>query len=317
MALERYPAAADSDSATAQTVELMCRYIRISAEDPVIQQAAAWLQQSFAQGSNAAALIAWAVFWFVKHHVTFCVDESPMFRLGEAGQQDLLISPDVLIRMDSPREDCDGFTMLCCALLKALGVPFVIVTIAASPEDPSRFSHVFPMALTPSPLALDASHGPGPGWMVPAEHTLRWQAWDENGQKIGLQRPGSDLHGWVPSSRGLGQDTTDTGGLDLSSLPLTDTGTGIPTDLSAAINPGISTPSISAPSLASSGSSFNWTSFLNNLTSNAASVAKTAEVASLYQQGYLAPQTQLTSLLPILLLGGLGLLAVAAIGGRH
>lgn len=312
MALERYPAAADSDSATAQTVDLMCRYIRISAEDPVIQQAAAWVQRSFAQGSTAPALMAWAVFWFVKHHVTFCVDEAPMLRLGEAGQQDLLISPDVLIRMDSPREDCDGFTMLCCALLKALGVPFVIVTIAASPDDPSRFSHVFPMALTPSPLALDASHGPGPGWMVPAEHTFRWQAWDENGKKTPLQRPGSELHGWTPASQGLGQDTTDIGGSDLSNLPLTDTGTGIPTDISAAINPG---GTISAP--ASSGSSFNWTSFLNNLTSNAASVAKTAEVASLYQQGYLAPQTQLTSLLPILLLGGLGLLAIAAIGGRH
>ena len=101
-------------------------------------------------------MLAWAAFWFAKHNVKFVVDEAPMFRLGETGQQDLLISPSVLIRMQKPEEDCDGFTMLVCALLRCMGVPFVIVTIAASPDDPSRWSHVFPMALTPQPIPLDA-----------------------------------------------------------------------------------------------------------------------------------------------------------------
>jgi hypothetical protein len=316
--LERFPASSDTNSATNQTLKLMCRYIKEAADDPVLKDAAGYVRNSYAGGRADPAMLAWGVFWFAKHNIKFVVDEAPLMRLERIvpgsgyAQQDLLIRPDVLIRMNPREGDCDDFTMMVCALLKCLGVPYSIITIACGADDPQRWSHVFPIALTPTPIAVDASHGRGPGWMVPAEQTYRWQAWDENGEPINLKRPGSQLHGWVRSSHGLGQDDT----VDLSSLPLESSGT---TDLStigaeqAAYDEGTLTAPTSTVSVPSSASSFNWTSFLNNLTGQAAGVAKTAELSSLYQQGALATSGVFQSLIPIVLVVVLGGLAISFI----
>lgn len=314
LTLERFPAPADTDSATRDTVALMCRYISESAADPYVQQCAAWVRDRYAAGSDAAS-IAWGVFWFVKHFCKFVIDESPMFRIEQRvpgmgyAQQDLLIAPNVLLRMEKPQGDCDDFTMLVCCLLKCLGVPFVIVTIAASAEDPERWSHVFAMALCPNPVPLDASHGVGPGWIVPAANTFRWQAWDEQANPVSIPRPrGRGLHGWVRT--GLGQDDS---GVTLS-FPST-TGTvsdqtvsfpeaPLPTPASVVATPVLTGADIlslpAAPSSTSTG--FNWTSFLNNLTSQAAGVAKVAEVSGATTNASLAASGVLQSLLPWLIL---------------
>lgn len=324
--LERFPAAEDSDTATSQTVQLMCRYIRESCEDPAVRAAASWAHEHFGGNSEDPAMKAWAVFWFVKHQVRFVVDEAPMFRLGEANQQDLLISPAVLIRMEDPAEDCDGFTMLGAALLKCLGVPFVIVTIAASPDDPSRWSHVFLMAmLKAGPLPLDASHGSGPGWMVPAAHTFRWQCWDENGKPVSVPRPRRhSLNGWMRpgSGYGLGQDD---GSTDITAGLPTDTGNYIPglLDTSIGPNPDIlasALPTGSTTTPAASTSTFNWTSFLNGLTADATSTAKSYITAqnqqALAQTGAYTASTILSTVVP-LAIAGLGIfLLVSVIGSK-
>ena len=241
--LERFPAAPDTDSVTNQTIKLMCRYIKEAAADPEVKAAADYTRAAYAGGSPDLAMLAWGVFWFAKHNLKFVVDEAPLMRLERIvpgsgwAQQDLLIRPDVLIRMNPREGDCDDFTMMVCALLKCLGVPFAIATIACGADDPQRWSHVFPIAITPKAIALDASHGSGPGWMVPAEHTYRWQAWDENGEPINLKRPGSQLHGWVRSNYGFGQT-------DLSSLPVDTIGTTF-TGLDPFANVDTSLPSVS------------------------------------------------------------------------
>ena len=53
-------------------------------------------------------------------------------------------------------------------------------------------------------IPIDASHGKFPGWEVPLEHILRYQAWDEIGEPIEGRAPAvrSQLNGYVP--RGLG-----------------------------------------------------------------------------------------------------------------
>lgn len=310
VALERFPAAQDLEEVTQQTINLMCRYVRESADDPAIQRAAEYAAQHYGCGSNDPAMLAWAAFWFAKHNVKFVVDEAPMFRLGEPNQQDLLISPSVLIRMRNAQEDCDGFTMLVCALLRALGVPFVIVTIAASPDDPARWSHVFAMALTPAPIPLDASHGPGPGWCVPASHTFRWQAWDADGNPVNvplLRKTG--LHGWVPSDYGLGQACVDSNGNPID-CPSSITETSVSTPASSTPDTGVSEtsyPIVLQSSSTPSSSSFNWTSFLNTLTNDAAGVAKVAETTSAATSASLALSGAFSSLLPII--------AVLVIGG--
>jgi len=310
--LERFPAAPDTDSVTNQTAKLMCRYIKEADSDPVLKDAAAYTRNAYAGGSADPAMLAWAVFWFANHNVKFVVDEAPLMRLERIvpgsgyAQQDLLIRPDVLIRMNPREGDCDDFTMLVCALLKCLRVPFAIVTIACGPDDPERWSHVFPIALTPTPIPIDASHGQGPGWMVPAEQTYRWQAWDENGEPMNLKRPGSALHGWVRSSHGLGQDDSgDTGaGIDLSSgLQYLETPAPPESDNSSFL--------VSGPPLPSASSGFNWTSFLNTLSTQAAGVAKTAEISGLYQQGALATSGVFQSLMPIILIVVIGGVAIS------
>lgn len=295
----------------------MCRYIKEAAEDPELKRAAEYARAAYAGGSADPNMLAWAVFWFCKHNIKFVVDEAPMMRLERIvpgsgyAQQDLLIRPDVLIRMNPREGDCDDFTMMACALLRALGVPYSIITIACGADDPSRWSHVFPMALCPAPLALDASHGRGPGWMVPAEQTYRWQAWDADGEAIGLKRPGSQLHGWVRSDYGLGGlgQCYDTSG---NEIDCSDTIAGVaptPTDTTPFLVSGPALPSTAT----STSSGFNWTSFLDTLATQAAGVAKTAEVSGLYQNAAASTTGIFQSMIPIVLIVVLGGLAISAL----
>lgn len=184
----RVPAASDSDTATAQTVRMMADYINKCVADPQVIAAADYAWKRFALGRPEPAMKCWGVFWWVKHCIRFRLDEATMFRIGEKDQQDLLMAPDVLLRMKDPAEDCDGFTMLEASMLQVLGIPVVIATVAVSPADPSRWSHVFPCAILPGQvLPLDASNGPGPGWMVPRERIFRWQAWDLSGKRVKVE----------------------------------------------------------------------------------------------------------------------------------
>jgi hypothetical protein len=205
---------ADTDGATAQTVRAMCRLIRRASSDPKLLQVAASLPSSAyaAMGCGGAQLAsadpqvtaALAVWHFVKNFVRFEHDESILLRLlNERDQMECLTDPSVMIREVSPSGDCDCFTMLVCALLSCLSVPWEIVTLACSWRDPWRWSHVFPAAFpvrdllmdrrgcqcrrctgsrpAPVALALDASHGKYPGWAVPSEDVTRWATWNRHG----------------------------------------------------------------------------------------------------------------------------------------
>lgn len=187
----------------------MCEYIRSGVSDPAVRAAAEYAWRHFAGGRTDPAMLAWAAFWYVKHCVKFRQDEATMFRIRQQGEFDLLISPGVLVRMQKPAEDCDGFTMLVSAICTILGVPVVIATVAVDPDDRRRWSHVFPCALLDGGrrvLPLDASHGVGPGWKVPDAQIFRYQAFDLDGRRVDV-RPTSGfrgLHGYVRRSRGMG-----------------------------------------------------------------------------------------------------------------
>jgi len=343
---EKTPAAADTNTATEQTVSKMCDYIAQSVPDPVVRL---WASRAFAfgQGRRDPMALCWGVYWLVKHAVKFARDEPRLFRMGEGDALDMLIAPAVLVRMAMPQEDCDGFTMLICALLENLGVPWCIVTVAADRSDPDRWSHVFPLALFPdgSNVAMDASHGRFPGWMVPQADIFRWQAWDKNGAPIDVKpNRAPALHGYVPRGRamhmrrGMGQDDTapisffggDTGGgISMPAVPE------VPIDLPAQLSPspidylpgGGAIPS-TPTTPTTPASSFNLSSFFNNLVSQAAGVAKIAELPAgsyistnpltgaqtIATGGGIASPLTSTSLLPILLIAGVGLVLVMALG---
>ena len=194
----------------------MCEYIHSGACDEAVRWWAECGILRYGLGNREPRAACWAMFWLVKHAIQFARDEPRLFQVGEPDALDMLIAPALLVRMDLPKEDCDGFTMLICALLLSLGIQSVIVTVAADPSDPSRWSHVFPMAVLPSGnmCTLDASRGSRPGWMVPREHIFRWQAWSLAGEPINVPIPARNqgLHGYVRRGlrmgmgrRGMGQ----------------------------------------------------------------------------------------------------------------
>jgi len=199
VAVARTKAADNTDGATRQTVEQMCKLIAESVQDERVQQCAAYAKKRFARGSSDPAAILWGVFWYIKHCVKFRSDEGTMLQVGETGSQDLLIAPAVLVRMDKPSEDCDGFTMLGAAMLTILGVPVYITTVAADLDDPRRWSHVFLCAnLNGRIVPLDTSHGKAPGWMVPRDRINRFQAWTLDGRPADVKIPNfQGLHGYI------------------------------------------------------------------------------------------------------------------------
>lgn len=227
---EAVEASDDNDTATKQTVEMMCKYVRAALTDPYIEYLARGACHLFSRDNSDPMSAAWAVFWFLKHRVKKTYDEATMFRLGVPNQQDLLTDPRVLLRTRDAAEDCDGFTMAAWALLRSIGVDVCMVTVACDPADRERWSHVFTMVKLPPAgetegvwFPLDCSHGPRPGWMVPRAHITRWQAWNLDGQPIEAKPPSrSTLHGYVYRGRGMGDICTDpsTGdAIDCGSLP--------------------------------------------------------------------------------------------------
>ena len=311
-------AAGDTDTSTLQTVRMMCDYIRDGVADPHVRAAARYAFDHFAGGSDRPAMLAWAVFWYMKHCVRFRQDEATMFRIGAANEFDLLIAPAVLVRMKDPAEDCDGFTMLASALATILGLPVFIATVAVSPSDPSRWSHVFPCALVDGRVTpLDASHGSGPGWMVPLDRIYRFQAWDLDANPVDVAPAKfQGLHGYVRTGMGdcdFEGDPTCIGGAPIDTTPIVTA----PIDTSGGGGG-------SAGGSGGSGSTFDLSNVLASLFGNAAAVAKVAETpvttyrlpngtivtgAAPLNQSLLSGSS-LTSILPVL---GIGLAAVLVI----
>lgn len=206
----------DSDVSTAQTIAKMVLLIRESCGDPLMQQVSMRAVQSFGPlapggdaGDRAARSVAWGVWWAVKHMMKFVQDSPAITKMfGPNDALELLISPAVMIRSRQMEGDCDDYTMMICAMLDCCGVPWEICTVAASIEDPSRYSHVYPRAALPdgTRIVLDASHGKYPGWEVPKSRQFRLQVWDENGNAISndARSQWDGLHGYENRRPGMG-----------------------------------------------------------------------------------------------------------------
>jgi hypothetical protein len=212
----------DPDTATVQTVQEMCRQINESANDPRVAAIAERAIQTFRGGPSGARLLwqgmqAHSCWWWCKWNLKF-VHHGDQFEawssdLGDPQtKQQLLIAPDVLVRMKRMEGDCAIYTMMLCAMLKSLGLPYRIVTLAVDPHQPEIFTHV---CASSNGEYLDASHGKYPGWRVPKEHTMKEWTFDESGQRVGGF---TGLHDYRPSRfrrrRGIGADDS----VDLGSL---------------------------------------------------------------------------------------------------
>ena len=198
----------DPDIATEQTVREMCRQIHEAAKDQLVQQSAVNAVRNFRGGpfwigagidpfSNAQCM-AESCWWWCKHFLRF-KHHGSMFEAWSSDLGDprtklqLLIAPDVLVRMSRMEGDCAIYTMMLCAMLESLGVPFLIVTLAVDEMQPTIFSHVFVRAAGES---LDASHGPYPGWQAPPEDIHREWVFDMAGRRVGESPRFQGLHAY-------------------------------------------------------------------------------------------------------------------------
>lgn len=165
-----YRRAPDDEQATADTIGLMHRFVAQDARAPSVR-AAAYQAIAHLPARHEPKEIE-AVFWWVRRHVRLIEDSELAAPLTgvDASEVEVLIRPVDLLVMTEPAGDCDCQAMLAAAMLRALGIHSVFQTIAADRRDLSLYSHVHLVAYPSrgAPVALDVSHGPGPGWSAPA-----------------------------------------------------------------------------------------------------------------------------------------------------
>lgn len=165
----------NNNRSTADTIATMRALALSGSRAPVIQAIANECLTRSANQGNIRGLVRCVYLW-VKSHVTFAEDEAIANKLlgisyeemnTPDGAIDLVIAPEVLVRMPNPVGDCDCFSTLVAALLIALGIQVWFVSIKVDPNEPDRWSHVYVYAYLSDEdmtVSLDASHGSYLGW---------------------------------------------------------------------------------------------------------------------------------------------------------
>ncbi|MFN7996978.1 MAG: hypothetical protein U0Q18_25415 [Bryobacteraceae bacterium] len=169
------PVSPDPTVQVAQTIDLMRRYTLEDLQAPGIQSDAA----ACATLAPDPVLSAWD--WCKKDGakgLRFTRDENLSRPLWLGGDEaiEVLVRPQDMARLANPQGDCDCFSMYTAAMLLSLGVPCSFATIAANPEIPHLFTHVYCVAYPDGErVPMDTSHGPYPGWESPV--CFRMEEW--------------------------------------------------------------------------------------------------------------------------------------------
>lgn len=159
------------DDQVGDTIALMRRFVNEDALTPEIV-GDAWEAFEEAHGDPLEG-----VFNKVKRSFVFESDQRVLesIRPDETSDVEMLIRPvDVSLFNRSgikPHGDCDDHAMYAAALLKALGIKSGFRTVAADPNAPTQYSHIYVVVFTPvGEVAMDCSHGPFLGWEAPNQY---------------------------------------------------------------------------------------------------------------------------------------------------
>jgi predicted transglutaminase-like cysteine proteinase len=158
------------------TIDLMRRYVVEDAGSPEIRRDAQLLADVYQPGNEDETIQA--VHSFVQDRVHFRTDTETSDMSPESAAPDawtpvaeILIRPrDMAVMCETggclKAGDCDDYAMYAAALLRALGIRSSFVTLAADPNQPDEYSHVYLAAYTSDGrrVPLDASHGEYAGW---------------------------------------------------------------------------------------------------------------------------------------------------------
>lgn len=172
VASEERPMEGDDESITAQTIGRMAQFVVVDSRSEIVRRAAA---EAAAHASTPMELLA-AIHAWIRSRVRFQEDAVTAAPFAEdPDQAEVLIRPVDLLTMPNAAGDCDDFTMLAAAMLRALGIDSEFVTVAADAAMPQIYTHVYLRALVqPSPVPMDCSHGPQPGWEVSPKGKRRY-----------------------------------------------------------------------------------------------------------------------------------------------
>ena len=161
----------DPDTQVAQVIDMMRAY---SDEDAATPE----LYNDAARAASPDDPIT-GNFYDVKNRIRFVTDEetaAPFTSFMKGPVVETLVRPIDMRSMRNPEGDCDDFAQTMRARILALGIPAGFTTVAVDHDDPSRYSHVYAIAdcsdnacgpKWDGRVALDASHGPYPGWEAP------------------------------------------------------------------------------------------------------------------------------------------------------
>lgn len=203
----------NSDRSVADTVALMGVHAINGSKSKQVARAIEQAGCLIPNLTNEKALQK--VFSYIKGRVKFVEDESVLVRLFKnPNSKELLVTPEVILSMNNPRGDCDDFSMLCCSMLLALGIPCSFVTIAADSKMPEQFTHVYCIS---GNIPMDCSHGKQVGWESPKIFRKQiWPVinWNEKGRDMGRSYGDGQFYR-AQGMRGLG-DESDTGNSDIS-----------------------------------------------------------------------------------------------------
>lgn len=155
-----------SDRSTADTIQKMRMVVYQSCQFPNVIACLDNILRNL-KGKPTQEEVARAIFYWIKNHVRFVEDETILgSRLGyQDVNQELLISPPVILGMAQPQGDCDCHCLLCLTLCRLAGVSGGLVTVALERDEPERWSHVYCFVKVDGRMIyLDCSHGKWPGW---------------------------------------------------------------------------------------------------------------------------------------------------------
>jgi len=294
------------DVETAQTIAYMEELSSFDAgEQSVIDATHRALEESGLDMSAAAADKAKAIFWWLKRTIRYVPTPATSFRVDQT-----LIAPSAMLAMKDPVGDCPQFSMLADAMFRNCCMRCLYKTIAAEPELPTIFSHVYNVVeIAPGTwMPFDSSNGPAPGAEFAAPTKKRvWPRTVPDGCRakkgnLLMMRTGAAAPGWRNGKlRGALAGNGDYGGE--TNNPAS------PYDI------GGSTQSSSGPSF--------WTTLANDITAIAVPIVRSATAPKPYyvttpqgQQILYNPATGApavsgsVSISPTLIIGGIILAAL-------
>lgn len=149
------------DVVTAQTVAYMDELADRDAGDRIVIDAT---HQALDEASIDMTADTWtkacAIFWFLKRTIRYVPTPGTSPLVDQT-----LIPPSTLLAMPDPHGDCPQFSMLAKAMMQVCCIPAMFKTIAAEPEFPDVYSHIYNVVVLGPNLYVpfDSSNGPEPG----------------------------------------------------------------------------------------------------------------------------------------------------------